>query len=420
MLYKIIYSTADDNYFKPNLITNNFQDIIDYINKKEKKCSDYDESITVNVAHCVKCHAPHRGLNVVNISDLTKRLSNSRTYKNTFTHVKKLHEITFPTLLGQIIDESMIKINELKRFQSVMRKSYSDQNLINLIIPSRDKTIKIPYELLCLFYLHLYTVESGFYRDMNFTLTYEEGFDIYRPFIYLLYNAIHKKVVHSYGTKKLYRGGKLTKKEFDEIELLFKKKKACKNTEINELLYHSNNFLSFSKKENIADSFISTGNYNEIPVKFIINEVNDKDFFISNIDISQFSRFTHEEEVLILPYSCFIIENISKQIINHISVKIINLKMLDSYKSKVNNYIKTASQEELKVFCEKSLKSDFGKILEKNLGKNLGKEIKKNLQKEIKIIKEPPKEPETPGGPEEPEPPRTEEGLRPACFNRAT
>ena len=45
-----------------------------------------------------------------------------------------------------------------------------------------------------------------------------------------------------------------------------KKKKACKNTEINELLYHSNNFLSFSKKENIADSFISTGNYNEIPV----------------------------------------------------------------------------------------------------------------------------------------------------------
>jgi hypothetical protein len=183
----------------------------------------------------------------------------------------------------------------------------------------------------------------------------------------------------------------------------YSKKKACKNTEINELLYHSNNFLSFSKKENIADSFISTGNYNEIPVKFIINEVNDKDFFISNIDISQFSRFTHEEEVLILPYSCFIIENISKQIINHISVKIINLKMLDSYKSKVNNYIKTASQEELKVFCEKSLKSDFGKILEKNLGKNLGKEIKKNLQKEIKIIKEPPKEPETPGGPEKSE-----------------
>jgi hypothetical protein len=63
---------------------------------------------------------------------------------------------------------------------------------------------------------------------MNFTLTYEEGFDIYRPFIYLLYNAIHKKVVHSYGTKKLYRGGKLTKKEFDEIELLFKKKKLVK------------------------------------------------------------------------------------------------------------------------------------------------------------------------------------------------
>jgi hypothetical protein len=189
------------------------------------------ESITVNVAHCAKCHgAAHPKFKVVNISDLTECLSNSRNYKNTFTHVKKLYEITFPSLLGQIIDESMIKKNELKRFQSVMRKSY--RNLINLIIPSRDKIIDIPNELLSLFYLHLYTKESDFYKDMNYILTYEEGLEIYKPFIYLLYNAIHKKVVSSYGTEKLYRGGKLTKKEFYEMESLFIKKKVLKNSRL--------------------------------------------------------------------------------------------------------------------------------------------------------------------------------------------
>jgi len=63
---------------------------------------------------------------------------------------------------------------------------------------------------------------------MNFILTYGEGFHIYKPYIYILYNSIHKKVVHSYGNKKLYRGGKLTKKELDEMESAFKKKRNVK------------------------------------------------------------------------------------------------------------------------------------------------------------------------------------------------
>ena len=71
---------------------------------------------------------------------------------------------------------------------------------------------------------------------MNFILTYGEGFHIYKPYIYILYNSIHKKVVHSYGNKKLYRGGKLTKKELDEMESALKKKKELKNSQISELL----------------------------------------------------------------------------------------------------------------------------------------------------------------------------------------
>ena len=144
---------------KPQLITNYYKDIIKYINKVEEKYSDYyDKSITVNVIHCIHCNGPHDHLNVYKISDLTKRLSNRKdNYKNTFTHVKNLYEISFPSLIGQIIDETMIKADELKRFQSVLVNSYKDQNLTNLIIPSRNKKINIPYELLSIFYIHLYT-----------------------------------------------------------------------------------------------------------------------------------------------------------------------------------------------------------------------------------------------------------------------
>ena len=273
----------------------------------------------------------------------------------------------------------MIKADELKRFQSVLVNSYKDQNLTNLIIPSRNKKINIPNELLSIFYIHLYTKESNFYKDMNYILTYGEGFHLYKPFIYLIYNSIHKKVLHSYGNSKLYRGGKLTKKEFDEMESAFNKKKECKNSEISELLYYTNNFLSFSKKENVADGFINPSDTDKIPVKFIINEVKDKKFFVSNIEISQYSAYNSEDEVLILPLTCFTIENIYEKIINNTSVKIINLQMLDGYKNKIENYMKNINQEQLQNFYEKSLKSEFGKVLYKNLGK----EIHDNFQKEI-------------------------------------
>ena len=52
------------------------------------------------------------------IDDLTRRLSNRKSnYKNSFTHVKNLYEISFPSLIGKIIDETMIKKKNLKSFK---------------------------------------------------------------------------------------------------------------------------------------------------------------------------------------------------------------------------------------------------------------------------------------------------------------
>ena len=65
--------------------------------------------------------------------------------------------------------------------------------------------------------------------------------------------------------------------------LLLTKKR---NLKIEKLAnYYTNNFLSFSKKENV-DSFIKPSDTDKNPVKFIINEVKDKkfkDFIYNNI-----------------------------------------------------------------------------------------------------------------------------------------
>ena len=42
--------------------------------------------------------------------------------------------------------------------------------LKHLFKPSREKNIFIPYHILAKFYLHLYTIQSNFFSEMNIEL----------------------------------------------------------------------------------------------------------------------------------------------------------------------------------------------------------------------------------------------------------
>ena len=66
------------------------------------------------------------------------------------------------------------------------------------------------------FYLYLYTIESPFYKDLNRDL--EEGkFDKYRIYIYILYSCLNKGLFKSYNKTDVYRGGALSKAEFNNL-----------------------------------------------------------------------------------------------------------------------------------------------------------------------------------------------------------
>ena len=342
-----------------------FDKIIDYINR--------DEATFLNESNLMESKEIYQPC--------------KRSYGNVFFNASNISDIAYPFFFGQLINSTLINEYELEGFQKFLLNYYPE--LKDLIIPSREKKIAIPYYLLAKFYLHMYTYEKClFFKNMNLDLT-NDKFDIYRIYIFLLYDALNKKSIKSYS-KKLYRGTVLSLKEFENLENILKAKEGLKKgknkTEINACLYNCKMFLSFSKSEDIAKSFITFGIKDLIPVLFEVEGLDEKDmesndFFISNLDLENISEF-NEEEVLFLPFSCFEIVSIKDEelvIFEKVKIKRITLNYLSKYKTSLYKYIEGIKDEKkFENFLNKAINSSFSKEIsqllnfkEFDIGKNL-------------------------------------------------
>ena len=90
--------------------------------------------------------------------------------------------------------------------------------LKHLFKPSLEKNIDIPLHILAKFYIRAYTMENDFYKVLNRDLS-NGYFDNYRIFIFILYNALNKKIFKSFCEKTLYRGGCLLKEEYKQLKI---------------------------------------------------------------------------------------------------------------------------------------------------------------------------------------------------------
>ena len=200
----------------------------------------------------------------------------------------------------------------------------------------------IPLHILSKFFAKFYTSQSidgnNFYSKLNLDLT-NNKFDEYHPFIFLMYDSLNKGYLKSYK-KKLYRGGKILKSEFDKI--ITNKNKCVNNNE--KLFYFSKNFLSFSKDEEVAKNpaFFNNQNYGNtvVTVEFIIEKCENEKYFITNIDIESLSNFRTEKEVLILPLTCFEVVKIGdEEEYKNVKYRKIYLSYLDKYLDKITEKI---------------------------------------------------------------------------------
>ena len=205
--------------------------IIEYINKDESPFSNYS-SILQNK----KIYKP-----------------GDEKYGDIFFNANNISDITYPYYFGQMINSTFINDFDLEGFQYFLLDYYPE--LKDLIFPSREKKIEIPYYLLAKFYLHMYTYEKvNFFKNMNFDLS-NNKFDIYRIYIFLLYHALNQKSIKQYYNKSLFRGAILSKNEMKHFDQTWKNKEElkkindnCQNKdEINSCLYFSKFLCLFPK-----------------------------------------------------------------------------------------------------------------------------------------------------------------------------
>ena len=286
-------------------------------------------------------------------------------------NTKREYELALPILIGKTINSSLIEAGEIKKFQNLLLSRYCNsysEKVLSLIKPSKNKNMEIPLHILSKFFLKFYTSESynsnNFYRDLNRDLS-NNRFDDYHPFIFLIYDSLNKGFIKSYR-KKLYRGTKISKKEFDKI--LYNK--SISKNENEKLFYFSKNFLSFSKDEKQAKIFLGNSNNDTVTIFFILEECKEENYSVTNLDIESLSDFKTEREVLMLPLTCFEVYKIGEEeMYNNVKYRKIYLNYLDKFYEKIISKIdelrakknNDENNKEIEEFFTKSMNSKFGK-----------------------------------------------------------
>ena len=364
-----------DEFLNPGKVYNekSIVKIIEYINKDE--CKFLDDSLLLENK---KVYKPEK-----------------QNFGDSFYNVSKFSDITFPYFFGQMINSTFINEYDLKAFQFFLLRYYPQ--LKYLIFPSREKNIEIPFYLLAKFFLNMYTYEKCFYENINLDLS-NNKFDLYRQYIFLLYNALNEKSLKPYYNSNLYRGAKISKDEFDRIETVLMiqeqlkiSNKKVKKDDFNICIYFSKTFLSFTKDIEVAHQFLYEGNNETIPVLFEVEKINEKDkkkddFFVPNLDLGDLSEY-NEKEVLFLPFSCFEIVSVSDEYFNENKIKRIKLNYLNKYKKILFKYINEIKEkkEDLQEFLEKVINSAFSNEIVNLINFDIGNEFSNLIIKKFNV-----------------------------------
>ncbi|MCQ2821521.1 MAG: hypothetical protein MJ252_30045, partial [archaeon] len=280
----------------------------------------------------------------------SKALTND--YGFSFSEVKGLPQLAKPCMLGKFITDKVITEKNYNAFLKQISK-YGHPQLTYYSNPTGTLDVKLPYYLNSLFWLKLYSLQSPFYGDVNKDLTHQGTADlsVYDPFIFSMYMGLKEGYLESYRGE-LFRGSLMAKEELESLKERLKKVKETKVTNEDEIavtVCTANCFLSFSKSEEVADDFIKqykpSGNLTQ--VKFIINAISpkNKSYFVSNVVIGGLSTYAYEEEVLVLPFSCF-------EVVEIIPGKVTTIVLDQLYKKerKIKEYIKWKGKAEVMKF----------------------------------------------------------------------
>ena len=197
-----------------------------------------------------------------------------------------------------------------------------------------DPKTKIPLPILVKYWVRAYTLQTLFYKEMNYILE-EKSSNEYDTFIRVLYYGLKKKILIPYVNTNLYRGALIKQEEIDYIEQSLKNKKR----NLPGCICYNKAFLSSSLDLNVGLNFAlrKKPKENEKRVLYIFKKCEDLDKEnATNAVLENYSRYKKEREILFFPYSCFEITQINNSQIDNINYLKVYLSYLGEYKSVIN------------------------------------------------------------------------------------
>ena len=151
-------------------------------------------------------------------------------------------------------------MTEILYFNDYIKREYSDNVNIKNLIEQFDDSKNISKEIIYKYWMHLYSLQSDFYKDINKQLRNKKG-EYYIPFIKLCFEMLRKGFLKPITNKKLYRGANISKNEYKNIVEFINQKK---DKEFPKLIVFSRCFLSFTENDIVADGFLKKSMANNI------------------------------------------------------------------------------------------------------------------------------------------------------------
>ena len=306
-----IYKITEEGkiIFNNNYNSNNDNNNINYINNNDNKEYTTYEEILFEFGGIINDLDE-----LENILKLGKDiLEYEETKKDTFdipvqltfefidNKTKLLLPLSFKSLIDKAANDNMIE------YTNTIFDVYSHNSDIRKLLNDIQSFNNITIENLSKYYAKFYTIESGFYRDINESLRLNDV-EKFLTFIRTLYEGVRLKALPLACDNVLYRGTKISKLEIEKIQDNIKNK--IEN--LPGLIAFSKPFLSFTKEREVATRFISPNyNNNLTNVLFVLEKDNDVGYNLStHCDLENLSFFPGEKEVLFFPFSSFEIKDI--------------------------------------------------------------------------------------------------------------
>ena len=287
-----------------------------------------------------------------------------------FEYIDNKEQLILPLLYKVLME--VAPNDKIEEFTRYLNDKYSNKSLdIKILLNSINNMKDIPLELLSKYYSRIYTNEdSYFYEELNKDLK-ENKANIYLPYIKVLYEGIKLKSLPLAANNNLYRGSILSNNKIKEIKNYLKNKIEG----LPGAIVFSRTFLSFTKDEKIANSFLSfiDNNNNDLSkVLFEVEKDNNIDYTLStHADIEKISYLPDEKEVLFFPFSSFEIQDMQEINNNNEKIYLIKLLYLGKYFQALKNDINLNKKEE--TITDSKFKNEiikFGLINKENIENN--------------------------------------------------